>query len=166
MLKTQKSPGVVSVISIPNEGNLRCSKNYRTISLISHPSKIMLRIILSRLEGKAEELLSGEQAGFQLKRSTTEQIFNIRLLIKKHIDHDLYHNFIDFKKAFDRVWHKGLWRVMQRFHIDERLVTLLESLYGPSTSAVLHEGLVTLLESLYGPSTSAVLHGGEIGQSF
>ena len=38
--------------------------------------------------------------------------------------------------------HKGLWRVMRRYNIDERLVTLLRSLYGPSTSAVLHEGEV------------------------
>ena len=93
------------IITISKKGNLRCCKNYRTISLISHPSKIMLRIILNRLKGKAEELVSEEQEGFRPKRSTTEHIFNIRL-IKKHVDHhqDLYHNFIDFKKAFDRVW--------------------------------------------------------------
>ena len=123
---------------LPKKGNICCCKNYRTISLISHPSKIMLRIIL---KGKAEELLSEEQAGFRPKRSTTKQIFNITLLSEKHIDHyqDLYHNFI---KAFDRVWHKGLWQVMRRYNIDEELVTLLESLYGPSTSAVLHEGEV------------------------
>ena len=150
------------IIKIPKKGNLRCYKNYITISRISHPSKIMLRIILNRLKGKAEKLLSEEQAGFRPKRSTTEHIFNIRPLIDKHVDHhqDLYHNFTDFKKAFDLVWHKRLWRVMQIYNIDERLVTLLESLHGPSTSEVLHEGLVTLLESLHGPSTSEVLHEG------
>ena len=154
------------ILKIPKTGNLRCYKNYRTISRISHPSKIMLRIILNRLKGKAGKLLSEEQAGFRPKRSTAEHIFNVRPLIDKHVDHQqgLYHNFIDFKKAFDLVWHKGLWRVMQIYNIDEGLVTLLESLHGPSTSAVLHEGLVTLLESLHGPSTSAVLHEGEIGQ--
>ena len=99
-------------VTILKKGNLRCCKNYRTISLISHPCKIMLRIILNRFKGKAEELLSDEKAGFRPKRSTTEQVFNMRLLIEKHIDHhqDLHYNFIDFKKAFDRVWHKGLWR--------------------------------------------------------
>ena len=96
------------IITIPKKGNLLCCKNYRTISLISHPSQIMLRIILNRLKDKAEELISEKQAGFWPKRSTTEQIFNIRLLIKKHVDHhqDLYDNFIDLKKAFDRVRHK------------------------------------------------------------
>ena len=53
------------IIMIQKKGNLRCCNNYRTISLISHPSKIMLRIILNRLKGKAEELLSEEQADFR-----------------------------------------------------------------------------------------------------
>ena len=85
------------------ERNLRCCKNYKTISLISHPIKIMLRIILNRLKGKAEEPLSEEQADFRPKRGTIEQIFNIRLLIEKHVVHhqDLHHNFVNLKKAND-----------------------------------------------------------------
>jgi len=51
----------------------RCS-NYRTISLISDPSKIMLRILLNRLKMKADEILAEVQAGFRPNRSTTEQI--------------------------------------------------------------------------------------------
>ena len=127
------------IITIPKKGNVRCCKNYRTISLISHPSKIMLKIILNGLKGKAETLLSEEQAGFRPTRSTTEQIFNIRLLIEKH-HQNLHHNFINFKKAFDLEWHKGLWRVVRRYNIDKGLVILIESLHGPSSSAVLHEG--------------------------
>ena len=71
-----------------------------------------------------EELLSEEQAGFRPKRSRTN--LHIRMLIEKHIDHyqDLYHNFIDYKKTHDHVWHKGLWRVLRRYNIDEELVTL------------------------------------------
>ena len=51
-------------------------ENYSTIRLISHPSKIMLRVILNRLEAEAEELLAEEQAGFRLGQNTVEQIFN------------------------------------------------------------------------------------------
>ena len=93
------------MIPLPKKGNLKKCQNYRTISLISHASKVMLRIVMNRLKTKAEEILSEEQAGFRPGRSTVEQIFNIRLLIEKHLDHQepLYHNFIDFKKAFDRV---------------------------------------------------------------
>ena len=92
------------VIPIPKKGNLKQCTNYRTISLISHPSKIMLRIILNRLRRRSEEVLSEEQAGFRAKRSTVEQVFNSRILIEKCLQHqrDLCHNFIDFKKAFDR----------------------------------------------------------------
>ncbi|GFS04037.1 endonuclease-reverse transcriptase [Elysia marginata] len=49
---------------------------------------------------------------------------------------DLFHNFIDFKKAFDRVWHDGLWHVLRGFNIDEGLVKTIESLYMNKNSAV------------------------------
>ena len=75
------------------------------INLISHPSKVMLHIILNHLKSKAEELLSEEQAAFRAGWSTVEQIFNCRVPIEKHLQHqrDLFHNFIYFKKAFDWV---------------------------------------------------------------
>ena len=127
------------VIPLPKKGNLRKCENYRTISLISHPSKILLRIILNRLKSKVEELLAEEQAGFRPRRSTVEQIFNCRVLMEKHLQHqkDLYHNFIDFKKAFDRVWHEGLWHVMKSFNIEKGLVEIIQALYSNATSAVL-----------------------------
>ena len=58
-------------------------QNYRTISLISHPSKVMLEILLNRLQPQAEEIIAEEQAGFRMGRSTTEQIFNLRVLMEK-----------------------------------------------------------------------------------
>ena len=127
------------IVPLPKKGNLRQCKNYRTISLISHPSKVMLRVILNRLTQQAEELLAEEQAGFRAGRSTVEQIFNCRLIIEKHLQHqkDLYHNFIDFKKAFDRVWHEGLWHVLRSFGIEEGLVQLIQALYNSACSAVL-----------------------------
>ena len=99
----------------------------------------MLHVILSRLKSKAEELLSEEQAGFRVGRSTVEQIFNCRVLIEKHLQHqkDLFHNFIDFKKAFDRVWHQGLWQVLRNFNIEEGLVLMIKTLYDNASSAVL-----------------------------
>ena len=58
-------------------------KDYRTISLISNMTKIMLKVILRRLEPIAEELLSEEQTGFRAGRSTNEQIFNLRIIQEK-----------------------------------------------------------------------------------
>ena len=61
------------VIRLPKKRNLKQCQNYRIISLISHPSKIMLRVVLNRLKVKAEELLTEEQAGFRPGRSTVDK---------------------------------------------------------------------------------------------
>ena len=62
-------------------------------------------------EQKAEKIIAEEQAGFRAGWSTKEKIFNPRILCEKYLQHqqDLYHVFIDFKKAIDRVWHAPLW---------------------------------------------------------
>ena len=97
------------VITLPKIGNMQQCQNYRTISLISHPSKVMLKIIQNRLKPQAEKIIAEEQADFRAG-STTEQIFNLRILCEKYIQQqqDLYHVFMDFKKAFDRVWHAAM----------------------------------------------------------
>ena len=100
------------VIILPKKGNLQQCQSYGTISLISHPSKVMLKIILNRLKPQREEIITEKQAGFRAGRSTTEQIFNLQSLCEKYPQHqqDLYHVFIDFKKAFDRDWHAAFWQ--------------------------------------------------------
>ena len=65
------------VITFPKEGHLQQCQNYQTISLISHPSKVMLKTILNRLKPQVEKIIAEEQAGFRADRSTTEQIFNL-----------------------------------------------------------------------------------------
>ncbi|KAL8562906.1 hypothetical protein ACOMHN_004598 [Nucella lapillus] len=66
-------------------------------------------------------------------------MFNIRILIEKHLQHqrDLFHNFIYFKKAFDRVWHDGLWQVMRNYNIDSNIIDVIKALCDDSKSAVL-----------------------------
>ena len=68
------------VITLPKKGNLQQCQNYRTISLINHPSKIMPSIILNRLKPQAEKIIAEEQAGLRAGRRTTEEIFNLRVL--------------------------------------------------------------------------------------
>ena len=78
----------------------------------------MLKIMLNRLKPQAEKVIAEEQAGFRAGRSTTEQIFNLRILCEKYLQHqqDLYHVFIDFKKALDRAWHAALWATMKKYN--------------------------------------------------
>ena len=130
------------IITLPKKGNLQMCQNYRTVSLISHPSKVMLRILLNRLKPQVEEIIAEEQAGFRMGRSTAEQNFNLRVLMEKYQQYqkDLYHVFIDFKKAFDRVWHAALWTTMHKYNIGANLITIINSLYEKATSAVLYNG--------------------------
>ena len=126
------------VIPLIKKDNLKQYQNYHTISLISHSSKIMLRVILNRFKTKAEELLAEEQAGFRPGRSTVAHIFSNRIMIEKHLQHqrDLFHNFTDCKKACDRIWRAGLWQVLRSFNI-HGLVQAIRALYENSSSAVL-----------------------------
>ena len=67
--------------------NLKVSQKYRTISLISQSSKVMLKVIFNRLRPEAEEMNAEEQAGFRAGRSTTEHRFNLRILCEKYHQH-------------------------------------------------------------------------------
>ena len=98
----------------------------------------MLKIILNRLKPKVEKIIAEEQACCRAGRSTTEQIFNLRILCEKYLQHqqDLYHVFIDFRKAFGRVWHAALWATM-KYNISTNLIRVIKNLYDKATSAVL-----------------------------
>ena len=103
----------------------------------------MLKVLLNRLKPHAEEIIAEEQAGFRTDRSTIEQIFNLRIICDKYLQHqqDLYHVFIDFKKAFDRVWHAALWTIMrQHYNIGNNLIHVIQRLYERATSAVFING--------------------------
>ena len=100
--------------------------------------------MLNRLKPQVEKVITEEQAGFRARKSTTEQIFNLRILCEKYFQHqqDLYHVFIDFKKAFDRVWHAALWATMKKYNISTNLIQVIKNLSNKATSAVLFNGSV------------------------
>ena len=102
----------------------------------------MLKTILNKLKLQAEKIIAEEQAGFRAGRSTTEQTFNLRILCEKYLQHqlDLYYVFIDFKKAFDRVWHAALWATMKKCNISGSLIRVIKNFYDKATSAVLFNG--------------------------
>ena len=102
----------------------------------------MLKVLLNWLKPQAEEIIAEEQAGFRTGRSTTEQIFNLRIICEKCLQHqqDLYHVFTDFKKAFDRVWHAALWTIMRQYNIGNNLIHVIQRLYKRATSTVFING--------------------------
>ena len=86
--------------------------NYHTIALISHASKVMLKILQARLQQYVNRELPDVQAGFRKGRGTRDQIANIRWIIKKarEFKKNIYFCFIDYAKAFDCVDHNNLWK--------------------------------------------------------
>ena len=118
------------VIMLPKKGNLQQCQNGQTLSLISHPSKVMLKVKLYRMKPQAEKFIAEQQAGFRAGRSTTEQISNLRIPRDIYLQHqqDLYHVFIDFKRAFDGVWHTALWATMKKYNISTNLIRVIKNL--------------------------------------
>ena len=100
----------VSFLSNAKECSLFC-----TIVLISHTSKVLLKILQARLQQYVNRELPDVQAGFRKGRGTRNQITNIHWIIKKarEFQEDIYVCFIDYAKAFDCVGHNKLWKILQ-----------------------------------------------------
>ena len=98
------------LIPIPKKGNAKECSNYCTIALISHVSKIMLKILQARLQQYVNRELPDVQAGFRKDRGTRDQIANIRQTMEKarEFQKNIYFCFIDYAKAFDCVDHNKL----------------------------------------------------------
>ena len=97
---------IVVLICI-SKGNAKECSNYPTIALISHVSKVMLKILQTRLQQYVNRDLPDVQAGFRKGRETRDQIANIRWIMKKAkvFQKNIYFCFIDYAKAFDCVDH-------------------------------------------------------------
>ena len=99
-------------IPIPKKSNAEECSNYRTIALISHASKVMLKILQARLQQYVQYELPDVQAGFRKCRGTRGQFANIHWIIKKarELQTNIYFCFIDYATAFDCVDHNKLWK--------------------------------------------------------
>ena len=92
------------------KGNAKECSNYHTIALMSHASKVMLKILQARLQQYVNCKLPDVQAGFRKGRGTRDQIVNIRWILEKarEFQQNIYFCFIDYAKAFDCVDHNKL----------------------------------------------------------
>ena len=94
-------------ISITKKGKAKECSNYHTIVLISHISKVMLKILQARLQQYMNRELPDVQAGFRKGRGIRDQTSNICWIIEKarEFQKNIYFCFIDYAKAFDCVDH-------------------------------------------------------------
>ena len=118
-------------IPIPKKGNAKECSNYHIIALISHDSKVMLKVLQARLQQYANHELPDVQAGFRKGRGTRDQIANICWIIEKarEFQKSIYFCLIDYSKAFDLVDHNKLWKILQEMGIPDHLTCLLRNLY-------------------------------------
>ena len=96
-----------------------------TMALISHASKVMLKILQARLQQYVNQELVDVQAGFR-KGRTRDHIANIHWIIEKarELQKSIYFCFIDYTKAFDSVDHNKLWEILQEMGIPNHLTCL------------------------------------------
>ena len=97
-------------IRIPKKRNAKECSSHLTIALISHASRVMLKILQARLQTYVNQELPDVQAGFRKGRGTRDQIANILWIIEKarESQKNIYYCFIDYAKAFDCVDHNKL----------------------------------------------------------
>ena len=115
-------------IPIPKNGNAKECSNYLTIALISHSSKIMLKILQARLQQYVNHELPDVQPSFRKGRGTRHQIANICWVIEKarEFQKNIYFCFIDYDEAFDYVDHNKLWNILKEMRIPFHLTASWE----------------------------------------
>ena len=117
--------------SSPRERQCQKCSNYCTIALISHASKVMLKILQARLQQYVNYEHPAVQADFRKGKGTRDQIANLRWIIEKarEFQKNIYFCFTDHAKAFDCVDHNKLWKVLKLMGIPDHLTCLLRNLY-------------------------------------
>ena len=119
----------VSFIPIPKENNAKKCSNYRTIALISHARKAMLKILQAKLQLYLNQELPDVQARFRKGWGTRDQIANISWIIEKarKFQKNIYFCFTDYTKAFDCVDHNKLWKILKKMGIPDHLTSLMRT---------------------------------------
>ncbi|KAK3559189.1 hypothetical protein QTP86_005183 [Hemibagrus guttatus] len=119
-----------------NKGDIQSCSNYRGIKLMSHTMKLWERIVEARLRKVVE--ICEQQYGFMPRKSTTDAIFALRILMEKYRDgqRELHCVFVDLEKAYDRVPREELWYCMRKSGVAEKYVRVVQDMYERSRTVV------------------------------
>ena len=118
-------------IPISKKGSPKECSDYYTVALISHASKVILKILQARLQQYVNHECPDVQAEFRKGRRTRNQIANICWIIKKarEFQKNIYFYFTDYAKICDCIDHNKLWKILQEMGIPDHLTCLLSKLY-------------------------------------
>ena len=125
-------------ITIPKKAKAQVCSEFRTISLMSHVTKLLLKIIEQRLASKIDQECSNLQSGFRPGIGTREGIFNLRTILERAIEvqQDVYICFIDYTKAFDRVNYTKLIECLKEIGVDDKDLQIIIKMYWEQTAVV------------------------------
>ncbi|KAK3561844.1 hypothetical protein QTP86_017495 [Hemibagrus guttatus] len=140
VLESEKMPEEwrrsVLVPIFTNKGDVQSCSNYRGIKLMSHTMKLWERVVEARLRKVVE--ICEQQYGFMPRKSTTDAIFALRILMEKYRDgqRELHCVFVDLEKAYDRVPREELWYCMRKSGVAEKYVRVVQDMYERSRTVV------------------------------
>ena len=116
---------------LPKKAKATKCSDFRTLSLMSHILKVLLKVVLLRIRNKIEKEINETQSGFITGKGTREGIFNLRTIYERYLDNDkdVYVCFIDYEKAFDRVNHEKMIECLKQIDIDGKDLRLIRNIY-------------------------------------
>ena len=131
-------------VTIPKKPKVRKCAEYRTISLMSHMTKLLL-VIQQRIVDRIDKEVSQQQRGFRPGTGTKESIFNLRATCERSIDvqKDSYVCLIDYNKAFGWVKHDKKIGCLAEIGIDDKGLQTVTKLYWEQSAAVRTEHGIT-----------------------
>lgn len=141
------------------KGSCQDPKNFRPITIVSCLGKLFTAVLTERLSKFSDEFLiiNENQCGFRKDYSTTDNLFTLyaffELLSKKK--KKLYCAFIDFEKAFDKVWREGLWYKLLLNNINGKMLNIIQNMYKNIKSNIIYNNM----ESDYFPCKNGVRQG-------
>ena len=136
-----KSWSMELISLIHKKGDKNDLNNYRGICVSSPLLKILCAMLNERVQTHCSEnqLINKKQIGFQKNSRTSDHILTLKTLVKKYVTigkEKLYVCFIDFQKAFDSVWHKGLFNKLKNLGINGGSLNLIKDLYKKTNCAI------------------------------
>ena len=127
-----------SFITLPKKSKAQKCTEFRTISLMSHITKLLLKIIQQRIATRIDQEISELQSGFRKGSGTREGIFKLRTICERTIamQKDVYICFIDYTKAFDRVNHTKMIECLSEIGVDDKDLQIITKLYWEQAAVV------------------------------